>query len=119
MTILSYLVIGVVTGLVSGAFGIGGGLLMVPVFLIFFGLSQHQAQGTSLAVMALGVFLLPAWRYYVAGNVNIKMAIYVAIGVIIGSFVSAHYIQGASDGNLKKAFGIFMIIIGLKMLLLK
>jgi len=77
MTILLYLVIGLVAGLVSGAFGIGGGTLMVPLFVLLFGLTQHQAQGTALAVMLPPVFLFAVLQYYWAGNVKVQMAVLV------------------------------------------
>ena len=119
MTIFLYVIIGLVTGILGGAFGIGGGSFMIPVFVLFFGLSQHQAQGTSLAVMVPPIFLLSAWRYWVAGHVNIKMALIIAAGCFVGALLGAHIVQGIPDANLKKAFGIFMIIMGIKMAFFK
>jgi uncharacterized protein len=117
--ILLYLTVGLIGGLVSGAFGIGGGTIMVPVLVLLFGLTQHQAQGTSLAVMLPPVFLLAVLRYYWAGNVKVQMAIFIALGFIFGAFLGAHFIQGVSDTSLKRAFGIFLTVIGIRMALLK
>ncbi len=117
--ILQYILIGLIGGIVSGAFGIGGGTIMVPAMVLFFGLSQHQAQGTALAVMLMPVFLFAVWRYHSSGYVQIKLACILAIGFTVGAFWGAHLIQNVPDQNLKKAFGIFLMLIGLKMAFLK
>lgn len=119
MNILLYLLAGLLGGIVSGAFGIGGGTIMVPLFVLAFGLTQHQAQGTALAVMLPPVFILAVMRYYWAGNVKIQMAVYIAIGFLFGALIGANMIQGISDQYLKRAFGIFLILIGVKMAILK
>ena len=64
MQILSYLLLGLVGGLLGGTFGIGGGTIMVPALVYIFALTQHQAQGTSLAIMLPPVTLLAVLRYY-------------------------------------------------------
>ncbi len=115
MLILQYLIVGFITGILGGAFGIGGGSFMIPAFIMLFGLTQHDAQGTSLAVMVPPIFLLSAWRYWAAGHVHIRMAIFVALGCVIGALIGAHFVQGVSDANLKKAFGIFLVLVGIKM----
>jgi len=119
MTMILYLLVGLIGGIVSGAFGIGGGTIMVPIFVLLFGLTQHQAQGTALAVMLPPVFLLAVMRYYGAGNVKVQMAIYIALGFFVGAFLGAHFVQGIPDAHLKKAFGIFLVIIGMRMALVK
>lgn len=115
MNIVSYLLIGLVGGLAGGAFGIGGGTIMVPALVLLFGLTQHQAQGTTLAALLPPVFLFAVMRYYTAGNVKIQMAIWISAGFVIGAFLGAHFIQGVPDATLKKAFGIFLILVGLKL----
>ena len=115
MTFALYLLVGLAGGILSGAFGIGGGTIMVPALVLLFGLSQHQAQGTALAVMLLPVFILPVMRYYSAGNVKIQMALFIAIGFTCGALLGAHFIQGVPDATLKKAFGVFLILMGIKM----
>ena len=119
MTIFLYLLIGVLVGMFSGAFGVGGGGLMVPIFVLAYGMTQHQAQGTSLAAMLLPVFFFAVWRYHVAGNVNVSMAVFVSMGLFVGAFFGAHFVQGISDVNLRRAFGFIIICIGLKMIFLK
>jgi uncharacterized protein len=117
MQILISLLIGLVAGTYGGALGLGGGTIMIPAMIYAFGLTQHQAQGTSLAALLPPVFIFAVWRYYQAGNVNVPVAVFIAIGFTIGAFFGASFIQNIPDAILKKAFGIFLIIIGLKMAL--
>ena len=108
---------GVVAGMVSGAFGIGGGTVLVPLLALAFGLSQHQAQGTALAVMLPPVFILAVWRYWQEGHVRVAMALWIALGFVIGALLGAHAVQSVSDVRLKQAFGWFLIGVGMKMAL--
>lgn len=113
------ILIGLLGGIFSGAFGIGGGTIMVPALVYFLGLTQHQAQGTTLAVLLMPVGLLGVMRYYYAGNVKINMAILIGAGFILGALLGAHFIHGLSESTLKRAFGIFLVIVGIKMALLR
>lgn len=119
MNIVLYLIVGLIAGILSGAFGIGGGAIMVPLLVLWFGLTQHQAQGTALAVMLTPVFILAVVRYYTAGNVNVQMALFIACGFVVGALLGAHLIQGLPEATLKRAFGIFLILIGIKMVFFK
>lgn len=112
--IIWYLVLGLVAGLASGILGIGGGLIMVPALVLLFGLNQHMAQGTSLAVMIPPVGLLAAWKYYQAGNLNPGIALWIALGFVIGGYVGASLIQPVSDATMKKIFGLVMAVVSIK-----
>lgn len=114
---LMYILLGLAGGLLSGAFGVGGGTIMVPALTLLFGLTQHQAQGTSLAVMLPPVFILAVWEYYRNGHVNISMAVLIAAGFVVGALLGAMVVQPLADASLKRAFGIFLIGIGLKYVL--
>ena len=114
-----YLLLGLAGGIVGGLFGVGGGTIMVPALVILFGLSQHQAQGTSLAIMLPPVTILAVLRYYYSGHVKINIAIFAAIGFLFGALIGAHFIQSVPDANLKRAFGIFLVFVGFKMVLTK
>lgn len=115
----AYLIVGLLTGLVSGLLGVGGGTVMIPLFVLWFGLSQHAAQGTALAAMLAPVFLLAVLRYHHEGLVNIPMAIIVAVGLFIGALVGAHYAQMVPAVALKRMFGIYLIVVGVKMVFFK
>jgi len=119
MTVFFYILLGLLAGIFGGAFGIGGGTIMVPLLVLWFGLTQHQAQGTALAVMMVPVFILAVMRYYAAGNVNVQMALFIACGFVVGALLGAHWIQGIPDATLKRVFGVFLILIGVKMAFLK
>ena len=117
MPLIILLCIGLLGGIFSGAFGIGGGTIMVPALVYFWGLTQHQAQGTTLAVLLMPVGFLGVWRYYLAGNVKVDAAVIIALGFILGALLGAHYVQGLSDAMMKRMFGIFLILVGLKMVI--
>ncbi|MCK5259449.1 MAG: sulfite exporter TauE/SafE family protein [Candidatus Omnitrophica bacterium] len=119
MTWILYITVGLIAGTIGGALGLGGGAVMVPVFVLLFGLTQHQAQGTALAVMLPPIFIFAVLRYYWAGNVKVQMALFVAVGFVVGAFLGAHFVQNIPAAHLKKAFGIFLIAIGIKMAFIK
>ncbi|MBP1666059.1 MAG: Sulfite exporter TauE/SafE, partial [Bacteroidetes bacterium] len=77
-TFLILIVIGLITGAVGGMLGIGGALILIPALVYFMGFSQHEAIGTSLAVMLPPIGLFAAYNYYKAGQVNIKYALIIA-----------------------------------------
>jgi uncharacterized membrane protein YfcA len=117
MEMLVYVTIGLFGGILSGLMGVGGGLILIPLMLIFLKMTQHQAQGTSLAVICLS--FISAFVYYKKGYVNLAAAALIGIGFVIGSFVSSHFAVAISDQILKKCFAILMIIIAVKMLFFK
>jgi len=119
MTNLLYILIGLLGGFTSGSFGVGGGVVMVPLMVFLFGLTQHQAQGTALATILLPVGILGALRYYYAGNIKLNVVLLLALGYVFGSFLGANFIHGLTETTLKKAFGVFMILVGMKMAFLK
>ena len=88
MNIVFYLLCGLLAGTFGGFFGIGGGIIMIPAMIFLFGMDQHQAQGTSLAAMIPPIGLLAAWRYYIDGNVNLKMALFICIGFFVGGYIN-------------------------------
>lgn len=119
MPIVSYILLGIASGIFAGVFGIGGGSILIPALVYLFGLSQHQAQGTTLAIMVPPIGLLAAMRYYYSGNVNLNMAAFVCIGFFFGGLLGAHLVQGLPGLVLKRLFGIFLAFIALKMILAK
>jgi len=119
MAITLYILLGLIAGIVGGSLGLGGGVIMVPALVLLYGLPQHQAQGTALAVMLPPVFILAVLRYYWAGNVKVQMAIFICIGFILGAYLGAHFVQNLPAPMLKKIFGIILIMIGIKMAFLK
>ena len=117
INIMLYIVLGLIVGIFSGLIGIGGGVIIVPALVFLFGLSQHQAQGTTLALLVPPIGFLAAWQYYTQGYVNLKIAVFVCIGFLLGGLLGAKFATGLSNILLEKIFGLAMILIGLKMLL--
>ncbi|HEX9666548.1 MAG TPA: sulfite exporter TauE/SafE family protein [Thermodesulfobacteriota bacterium] len=117
MITLGSILIGLVAGIASGFFGIGGGLLMIPAMVYFFNLTQHQAQGTSLAVLTPPLVLFAAIKYYNEGNVNLRMAVFIALGFVGGAYLGATFVHHVSDPILKRLFGVLLLIVSIKMIL--
>lgn len=111
-----YVFLGVVAGVFSGVFGIGGGVIVIPALTLLFGFTQHQAQGTTLALMVPPIGLFAAMRYYQAGNVNLAVAAFVCAGFFVGGFIGAHIAQNLSDPLLRKLFGCLLLFFSLHMI---
>lgn len=109
-------IIGLVGGIVSGFFGVGGAVVIVPALTFFIGMEQHKAQGTSLAALLLPVGLLGFWEYYRKGNADIHLGILIAFGLFAGAFVGGYLAQWLPSSVLRKAFGFFLILVGLRIL---
>src|SRR5712691_8558629 len=104
MTWVLVALIGLVGGVVSGLFGVGGAIVIVPGLVLLVKMPQHTANGTSLAALLLPVGVLGAIEYYRRGQVNIPYAVIIAAGLFIGAFVGAHLAGGVSDVTLRRAF---------------
>jgi uncharacterized membrane protein YfcA len=113
---ISYLIVGAIAGILSGLLGIGGGTIIIPFLVLIAGFSQHQAQGTTLALMIPPIGLLAAMRYYYDGNVDIRAAVLICIGFFIGGLLGANIASPIPDTLLKKIFGCYLIVIGARML---
>lgn len=114
-----YVISGLAAGIFSGLFGIGGGLILIPIMVFFFGLTQHQAQGTTLALMVPPIGLLAAWAYYKHGYVNLKMALFICLGFFIGGLLGANIGTGMESATLRKIFGVALLIASIKMIFFK
>jgi hypothetical protein len=119
MNYFLYVALGLVAGVLGGMFGIGGGSILIPAMVFLFGLTQHQAQGTTLAIMVPPIGILAAMRYYQAGNVKLGMAGFICAGFLVGGLLGAQLIQNVPDALLKKLFGIFLFIVSVRMILTK
>ncbi len=117
--ILLLIIIGLIAGLFSGMFGVGGGVIMVPLLVFALGFTQHQAQGTSLAVLAVPVTFIAAYNYYQGGHVNIKYAAVIALTFVVGAYFGSKFAISLNQEILKKIFGVLMIIIALRMIFWK
>jgi uncharacterized membrane protein YfcA len=119
MNTIYCLLIGLVAGALSGILGIGGGIIIIPSLILLLGMSQHLAQGTTLAMMVPPIGLLAAWMYYQKGFVDFKVAGLMCLTFVIGSLISAKFAVNLSDTVLTKIFGVALLLISLKMIFFK
>jgi len=116
-SIFILLAIGLVSGVASGFFGIGGGILIIPALIYLVGFSQHTATGTSLAIMLPPVGIAAVIEYYRHGNVDFKTALFIAAGLVVGGWVGAFIANKIEGPYLRLAFSIFVIFMGFYLLL--
>lgn len=112
----AFLLTGLAGGVLSGLFGIGGGIIVIPMLVLLFGMSQHVAQGTTLALFVPPVGILAAWTYYREGFVDLKVAGLLCIGFFVGGLLGAKLATLVSGIFLKRLFGCIMLLIALKMI---
>lgn len=113
--ILILLAIGLAAGVLSGLFGIGGGVLIVPALVYFGGLPFKVATGTSLGALLLPVGLLGAMTYWKAGNLDVRASLLVAIGLFLGAYVGARLAQGTPPATLQRLFALFLLLVAIRM----
>lgn len=114
--ILFLLIIGLAAGFISGSMGVGGGIIVVPALVFFLGFTQHEAQGTSLGILAFPVVALGAWQYYRKGYMNLKFVLILALAFILGSYLGSLAAINLPDKLLRKVFGGFVFLVSLKMI---
>jgi uncharacterized membrane protein YfcA len=107
-----FLLIGVGGGVVSGMFGIGGGLVIVPALIYWAGFTQHRATGTSLAVLLPPIGLMATIEYYRHGNVDFRAALIIASAMLAGGWVGAFFANKISGPHLRLSFGVFICMMG-------
>lgn len=115
--IIALIVIGLLAGILSGIMGVGGGVVMVPLMILLLGFNQHEAQGTSLAVLAVPVTFLAAYNYYNEGFVNWKYAALIAVFFIVGGYVGSKMAVSLDQKTLRRIFGGILLVISVKLLL--
>lgn len=113
------ILVGLIGGALSGLTGLGGGFIMVPLLIYLFGMSQHQAQGTSLTVLLPPLGVLAFWQYYKHGHVDVPVAILVAIGFVAGGYLGGWAAQQIPGALLRKGFAVVMAGIAIDMFLRK
>jgi uncharacterized membrane protein YfcA len=115
-TIFILVVIGLLAGILSGFVGVGGGIIIVPALVFVLGLSQHQAQGTSLFVLSFPVVILATLNYWKTGNVNWKFGLIIALTFIVGGYIGSKLSLKMSPGLVKFLFGIIMAYVSFRLI---
>ena len=112
LSFLGFLAIGGLSGAVSGMFGIGGGILVIPAMVYLYGFDQKTATGTSLGMLLPPIGLLAFLQYYKADLVNVPAMLLLIAGFVAGSYLAAGYTIGLPQILVKRAFGGLMIVMG-------
>jgi uncharacterized membrane protein YfcA len=112
LSFLGFLAIGIFTGAVSGMFGIGGGIFVIPAMVYIYGFSQKMATGTSLGMLLPPIGILAFLQYYRSGLVSVPAMLLLIAGFIAGSYLSAGYAVDLPEIVLKRAFGLLLVVMG-------
>jgi uncharacterized membrane protein YfcA len=109
------ILVGLIGGTLSGLTGLGGGFIMVPLLVYLYGMSQHGAQGTSLAVLLPPLGLLAFLQYYRNGYVDVGVAVLVAVGFFFGGYLGGYVAQLIPGLALRKGFAVVLVLIAVDM----
>lgn len=114
--ILLLLAIGLGAGILSGVFGIGGGIVIVPALIYLAKMSPQQAAGTSLAALVLPVgAAIGAATYYRAGQLHLRDALFIAAGMAVGAFLGSYVATHVDAQLLKRGFALLMVVMAVKL----
>jgi len=105
------LLVGILAGVLSGLFGIGGGIVMVPTLIAFFGMAMLDANAASLGAMLLPVGIFGVINYYKAGYIKINESLWIALGLLLGSFAGAEIALSVNIGLLAKLYALFLLYV--------
>lgn len=116
-TIIILICIGLSAGILSGFVGIGGGIIIVPALVFFLGLTQHQAQGTSLFVLAMPVVILAVLNYWKTNNVNWQYGFVIALTFVVGGYIGSKLSLKLSPSIVKLVFGVILAYVSIRLML--
>jgi uncharacterized membrane protein YfcA len=118
MQLFYLFVVGMGAGILSGMFGVGGGIIIVPALVLLFGMTQHSANATSLIALLLPVGLLGVIEYYRSGRItagHVWFGLVIALGLFAGAFFGAKMATMLSSDTLRKAFALFIGIVAVRL----
>jgi len=115
MEIAGYIALGLFAGVLGGLFGGGGAIVIVPALIYLFRQSAHMAQGTTMALFLPPVGILAAWAYYQKGFVDVRAAMFIALGFLIGGFFGSKIAIGLSECALRRVFASVLALVAAKM----
>ena len=118
-TCIILIVIGLLAGILSGLVGVGGGILMIPLLIMFLGLTQHQAQGTALFAMLPPIGILAAMNYYKEGFVKWEYAVVMALAFVVGGYFGSKLSISLPAQTVRRVFGVIMLIGAIKLIFSK
>jgi uncharacterized membrane protein YfcA len=107
--------IGLIAGILSGVFGIGGGIVIVPALIVIAGLTPIAATGTSLGALLLPVGALGAWEYYKRGDIQLGTSLLIALGLFFGAWIGARLAHHLTPNQLRRGFAVFLVLVAGRM----
>ena len=107
--------IGLAAGVLSGLFGVGGGILFVPALTLLLGLSQLDAEATSLAAI-IPVVLAGVWRQHGYGNMRWRPAVTIGIASVAGVGAGAAIAHALPESDLRRLFGVLLLLVAAQLL---
>jgi uncharacterized membrane protein YfcA len=111
----TFVAIGLAAGILSGLFGVGGGILIVPALIMIADLPTKTALGTSLGALLLPVGLLGAYTYYQYGNLNVQAALLISVGLFFGAWLGARVAQTIPSMTLQRMFAVFIVLAAIRL----
>jgi uncharacterized membrane protein YfcA len=112
--VLLFIGIGLAAGVLSGLFGIGGGIVIGPALILLAGFIPVMATGTSLGALLLPVGALGVWEYYKHGHINLTASMWISLGLFIGAWFGARLAQNLSGPTLQKSFAVFLLLVAVR-----
>lgn len=112
---MTFVLLGLVVGMLSGVLGLGGGIFLVPALIFLFGFSPHQAQGTSLGVLIPPIGIFAALEYYRRGYIDFSVVGLICLGFIFGAYAGAFFVERIPVPLMRRIFGFFMFFIAVQM----
>jgi uncharacterized membrane protein YfcA len=112
---MQYILVGLIAGVLSGLFGIGGGVVIVPTLILLARMEPQMATGTSLGALLLPVGILGAWQYWRNGSLHIRIALWIALGLAIGAFFGAQLALRLPPRELQRIFAVFLLAVAVRL----
>ena len=105
-------------GILSGMLGLGGGIVAIPAMMFFLGFTQAKANGTTLAMMLPTIGIFAVLSYWRSGNVDWKVAMFLALGFAVGALVGAIMVerQWINPTALRYSFAILLFYVAVRMM---
>jgi hypothetical protein len=117
MSALTFIAVGLFVGMLSGLVGVGGGIVLVPILIFFFGFEQHMAQGTTTALLVPPIGILAAYTYYKNGYVDVRAAAWICAGFVFGSLFGAKIAVALPKEALRRGFGFLLLAVSARLIL--
>ncbi|MBN2011644.1 sulfite exporter TauE/SafE family protein [candidate division KSB1 bacterium] len=114
MIYIAYLLLGICAGLLAGAFGVGGGIIIVPALIVIFKHPSQIAIGTSLMVI-IAASITGTIKHWSLSNIDVPIAIVIAVGAVVGAWLGAPLLENVSDLQAKRILAVLLGLIAIQL----